>query len=145
MIGRSHPTRPITKLSKIGSGGVKDVFVGKLGTQRVAIEEFRGQLNTSGYQVRLSTFPESLMAPLLAVDIKLLGDFNHPNIVRFVRIPTTVFFYFPLMSCLQLGVSIPVNTKDTPITIISKLCSNGDLFDYLRGSPVPAVRRMVSR
>jgi len=29
--------------------------------------------------------------------------------------------------------------------IISELCSNGDLFDYLRGSPVPAVRRMVSR
>lgn len=28
--------------------------------------------------------------------------------------------------------------------IISELCSNGDLFDYLRASPVPAVRRMVS-
>ena len=28
--------------------------------------------------------------------------------------------------------------------IISELCSNGDLFDYLRASSVPAVRRMVS-
>jgi len=49
------------------------------------------------------------------------------------------------MSCAQLGVSIPVDTRETPVMIISELCSNGDLFDYLRGSPVPAVRRMVNR
>jgi len=42
-----------------------------------------------------------------------------------------------------MGVSIPINTRETPVMIISELCSNGDLFDYLRGSPVPAVRRMV--
>ena len=47
------------------------------------------------------------------------------------------------MGGAQMGVSIPVNTRETPVMIISELCSNGDLFDYLRGSPVPAVRRMV--
>ena len=49
------------------------------------------------------------------------------------------------MNYAQLGVSIPVNTRETPVMIISELCSNGDLFDYLRGSQIPAVRRMVSR
>jgi len=53
-------------------------------------------------------------------------------------------FCVSLMSCAQLGVSIPVNTRETPVMIISELCSNGDLFDYLRGSSVPAVRRMVN-
>jgi mitogen-activated protein kinase kinase kinase 13 len=51
--------------------------------------------------------------------------------------------YLSLLILFQLGVSIPENTRDTPVMIISELCSNGDLFDYLRGSSVPAVRRMV--
>lgn len=105
---REIPPDKITKLSKIGSGGFKDVFVGKLKTRRVAIAEFRGQLNSMDIK-----------------ELKLLGDFSHPNIVRF------------------LGVSIPIHTRESPVMIISELCSNGDLFDYLRGSSVPAVRRMA--
>ncbi|KAF9651529.1 hypothetical protein BDM02DRAFT_3267146 [Thelephora ganbajun] len=105
---REIPPDKITKLSKIGSGGFKDVFVGKLKARKVAIAEFRGQLSAMDIK-----------------ELKLLGDFSHPNIVRF------------------MGVSIPLNTRETPVMIISELCSNGDLFDYLRGSPVPAVRRMV--
>jgi hypothetical protein len=54
------------------------------------------------------------------------------------------FFFAPLINHSQLGVSIPVDTRETPVMIISELCSNGDLFDYLRGSHIPAVRRMVS-
>ena len=52
--------------------------------------------------------------------------------------------FFASLNRAQLGVSIPLNTRETPVMIISELCSNGDLFDYLRGSQVPAVRRMVS-
>lgn len=44
---REIPSNKITKLTKIGSGGFKDVFVGKLKGRRVAIAEFRGQLNSS--------------------------------------------------------------------------------------------------
>lgn len=46
---REIPPDKIVKLSKIGSGGFKDVFVGKLKTRKVAIAEFRGQLNASEY------------------------------------------------------------------------------------------------
>jgi len=59
---REIPPDKITKLSKIGSGGFKDVFVGKLKTRRVAIAEFRGQLNASECPVQSGPFPESLMA-----------------------------------------------------------------------------------
>jgi mitogen-activated protein kinase kinase kinase 13 len=44
---REIPPEKITKLEKIGSGGFKDVFIGKFKNRRVAIAEFRGQLNAS--------------------------------------------------------------------------------------------------
>lgn len=46
---REIPPEKINKLEKIGSGGFKDVFVGKLKSRRVAIAEFRGQLTASAY------------------------------------------------------------------------------------------------
>ncbi|THG99459.1 hypothetical protein EW026_g2886 [Hermanssonia centrifuga] len=58
-------------------------------------------------------------------ELKLLGDFDHPNIVRF------------------LGVSIPANTRETPVMIVSELCSNGDLFDYIRNVDPPTVYRAL--
>ena len=49
------------------------------------------------------------------------------------------------MLLLQLGVSIPTNPKDTPVMIVSELCSNGDLFDYIRNVDPPTLYRVVSR
>lgn len=46
---------------------------------------------------------------------------------------------------MQLGVSIPENTRDTPVMIVSELCSNGDLFDYIRNVNPPSLYRVVSR
>lgn len=43
----------------------------------------------------------------------------------------------------KLGVSIPENTKETPVMIISELCSNGDLFDYIRNVPAPRLSKVV--
>lgn len=74
----------LTKLEKIGSGGFKDVYVGKLkGRQKVAISEFREHLSESG--LNLSDF--SCASLIMSVDIrelKLLAEFSHPNIVKFV-------------------------------------------------------------
>lgn len=61
-------------------------------------------------------------------DIKELGllrDLRHENIVRFI------------------GVSIP-EQKDVPVTIVTELCSNGDLFDYIRNTPAPPLEKIVS-
>lgn len=44
---REIPPEKITKLEKIGSGGFKDVFVGKFNRRKVALAEFRGQLSAS--------------------------------------------------------------------------------------------------
>ncbi|EPQ57864.1 hypothetical protein GLOTRDRAFT_114462 [Gloeophyllum trabeum ATCC 11539] len=106
---REIPPEKLTKLEKIGSGGFKDVYVGKFKGRRVAIAEFRGQLSAMDIK-----------------ELKLLGDFNHPNIVKF------------------LGVSIPENTRETPVMIVSELCSNGDLFDYIRNVPPPSLYRVLS-
>jgi hypothetical protein len=47
------------------------------------------------------------------------------------------------MAFLQLGVSVPENTRETPVMIVSELCSNGDLFDYVRNVDPPSLYRVV--
>lgn len=44
---------------------------------------------------------------------------------------------------MQLGVSIPENTRETPVMIISELCANGDLFDYVRNVSAPSLHKVV--
>lgn len=44
---REIPPDKLTKLEKIGSGGFKDVFIGKFRGRKVAIAEFRDQLSAS--------------------------------------------------------------------------------------------------
>ncbi|KAL1742908.1 hypothetical protein HDZ31DRAFT_65511 [Schizophyllum fasciatum] len=105
---REIPPEKITKLEKIGSGGFKDVFIGKWGKRKVAISEFRGQLTEMDIK-----------------ELKLLGGFNHENIVRF------------------FGVSIPENSREIPVMIISELCTNGDLFDYIRNVDAPPLHRIL--
>ncbi|KAH6918311.1 TKL/TKL-ccin protein kinase [Coprinopsis sp. MPI-PUGE-AT-0042] len=105
---REIPPEKIQKLEKIGSGGFKDVFIGKFKGRRIAISEFRGTLSAMDIK-----------------ELKLLGGFDHPNIVRF------------------LGVSIPENTRDTPVMIVSELCSNGDLFDYVRNVNPPTLHKVL--
>lgn len=80
---REIPPDRLTKLEKIGSGGFKDVYIGKFRGRKVAISEFRDQLSPSKHVNRASRNT----AQILSVDIKelkLLAEFKHPNIVRFV-------------------------------------------------------------
>ena len=86
-----------------------------------------------------------MTSDIFSVDIKelkLLGEFAHPNIVRFVS-RSSSFDYF-VLNFAQLGVSVPENTKETPVMIVSELCSNGDLFDYIRNVPPPSLYKVVS-
>lgn len=77
-------------------------------------------------------------------ELKLLGGFDHPNIVRFVCFPTFIRGSRDSdMVHFQLGVSIPENTRETPVMIVSELCSNGDLFDYVRNVNPPSLHKVV--
>ncbi|KAG6331259.1 hypothetical protein ID866_7829 [Astraeus odoratus] len=106
---REIPPDKLTKLEKIGSGGFKDVYIGRFKGRRVAIAEFRDQLSSMDIK-----------------ELKLLGGFDHPNIVRF------------------LGVSLPENPREAPVMIVSELCANGDLFDYVRNVPAPSLYKVLN-
>ncbi|KAJ1043948.1 hypothetical protein NDA11_006688 [Ustilago hordei] len=101
-----HPSK-LEKLEKIGSGGFKDVYVGKYRisktrVNKVAIADIRDQLTEMDIK-----------------ELSLLRDLRHENIVRFI------------------GVSIPEDPRHVPCMIVSELCSNGDLFDYIRNIAAP--------
>jgi len=105
----------LEKLEKIGSGGFKDVYIGKYhiskkSTKRVAISDIRDQLSDMDIK-----------------ELTLLRDLKHENIVRFI------------------GVCIPPpDLRLVQCMIVSELCSNGDLFDYIRNVPAPADEEIVS-
>lgn len=98
----------LEKGDKIGSGGFKDVYVGKYQItpsqkRRVAISEIRDQLTEMDIK-----------------EIKLLRDLRHENIVRFI------------------GISIPQEPRNVPCMVVTELCSNGDLYDYIRNVEAPS-------
>ncbi|CEQ39807.1 SPOSA6832_01381 [Sporobolomyces salmonicolor] len=65
---------------------------------------------------------------LTDMDIKELGllrDLRHDNIVQFI------------------GVSIPKQPSSVPVMIVTELCANGDLFDYIRGVEAPRFRDIL--
>ena len=104
----------LEKLDKIGSGGFKDVYVGKYKvsksrSMKVAIADIRDQLTEMDIK-----------------ELSLLRDLKHENIVRFI------------------GVSIPDDPRIVPCMIVSELCSNGDLFDYIRNVSAPSDAEIVS-
>lgn len=62
-------------------------------------------------------------------ELKLLAEFSHPNIVRFVS---------PFLSSERIiayieqrGICIPEDSTHVPCMLVSELCENGDLFDYI--------------
>ncbi|GAA6013214.1 hypothetical protein JCM11491_005218 [Sporobolomyces phaffii] len=65
---------------------------------------------------------------LTDMDIKELGllrDLRHENIVQFI------------------GVSIPKQPSAVPVMIVTELCANGDLFDYIRGVEAPPFKEIL--
>lgn len=115
LVDKEIPFSKLEKMEKIGSGGFKDVYIGKYQiskktTKRVAIADIRDQLSEMDIK-----------------ELTLLRDLKHENIVRFI------------------GVCIPpLDMRLVPCMIVSELCSNGDLFDYIRNVPAPADEEIVS-
>ncbi|KDN53412.1 kinase-like protein [Tilletiaria anomala UBC 951] len=108
LVDKEIAASKLEKLEKIGSGGFKDVYVGKYKvskarSMKVAIADLRDQLTEMDIK-----------------ELSLLRDLKHENIVRFI------------------GVSIPDDPRNVPCMIVSELCSNGDLFDYIRNVPAPS-------
>ena len=108
LVDKEIPPSKLEKLEKIGSGGFKDVYVGKYHiskskVNKVAIADIRDQLTEMDIK-----------------ELSLLRDLRHENIVRFI------------------GVSIPEDPRSVPCMIVSELCSNGDLFDYIRNTSPPS-------
>jgi hypothetical protein len=115
LLDKEIPPHRLEKLEKIGSGGFKDVYVGKYfhqksRAQKVAIADIRDDLTEMDIK-----------------ELSLLRDLRHENIVRFI------------------GVSIPDAPRHVPCMIVSELCTNGDLFDYIRNVPAPSNDDIVSR
>ena len=74
-------------------------------------------------------------------ELKLLSELDHQNIVRFVRSfrARSVDSIYQLQF-KQIGVSIRDNTQ---LMLVSELCTNGDLFDYIRNIPTPSLHDIV--
>ena len=107
LVEHEIPPEKLEKLEKIGSGAFKDVYVGKYHLSR-----------TRTTKVAISDLRNQL-TDMDIKELKFLRDLRHENIVRFI------------------GVSVPPNPQSVPIMIVSELCSNGDLFDYIRNTPPP--------
>ncbi|KNF02071.1 TKL protein kinase [Puccinia striiformis f. sp. tritici PST-78] len=124
----------LTKLELIGSGGFKDVYRGIY--KRiipVAIAEIRGHLTEMDLK-----------------ELRILRDLRHLNIVRFIGVCVPIH---PLpSSSTELETSLdPTTTTGTkvekptsahrppPIMVVTEICTNGDLFDYLRKTSNPGL------
>ncbi|PVU90439.1 hypothetical protein BB559_004620 [Furculomyces boomerangus] len=95
---------------KIGSGGFKDCFEGKLMGETVAVAKFKG--------VGLS------YSDLCEIDneVNVLKQLYHENITKFIG-----------LSYIQ-----------EQLCIVSELCENGDLYDYMHGNPNKSFNQQVS-
>ncbi|KAI9607586.1 hypothetical protein KEM48_003592 [Puccinia striiformis f. sp. tritici PST-130] len=122
----------LTKLELIGSGGFKDVYRGIY--KRiipVAIAEIRGHLTEMDLK-----------------ELRILRDLRHLNIVRFIGVCVPIH---PLpSSSTELETSLDPTTstkvekptsahRPPPIMVVTEICTNGDLFDYLRKTSNPGL------
>ncbi|PLW56441.1 hypothetical protein PCANC_04857 [Puccinia coronata f. sp. avenae] len=133
----------LKKLEMIGSGGFKDVYRGIYKKVPVAIAEIRGHLTEMDLK-----------------ELRILRDLRHENIVRFigVSVPTDSSHS---TSSASAGAAATTTTTTTakagsigskkkmlavednkphhipPIMVVTEICTNGDLFDYLRKIPSP--------
>jgi hypothetical protein len=92
---REIPPEKLTKLEKIGSGGFKDVFIGKFKGRKVAIAEFRGHLTAS-------KSPFKLHATVLTLTIYTQSGHQGTETLRGVQPPQ----YCPFRACSLLPRSL---------------------------------------
>jgi serine/threonine protein kinase len=73
-----------------------------------------------GRKVAISEF-RSHLSEMDIRELKLLAEFSHPNIVRFK------------------GICIPEDSSQIQCMLVSELCENGDLFDYIVSRLMPVI------
>jgi hypothetical protein len=91
--------------AKLGSGGFGTVYKGEYQFHEVAIKypHYEGNL------------PQDIYDDLLA-EVRMMQDFNHPNVVRFY------------------GILVEDERNPEPKALVMELGSNGSLYQYLRNS-----------
>ncbi|RUS14507.1 hypothetical protein BC937DRAFT_93708 [Endogone sp. FLAS-F59071] len=137
---RTHPTPPLfmqqlsddQRVPDLGEFGdfsipftdlVKGQKIGSGGFKDVYVGTFNGQSVAIG-ELKISALTEFDIK-----ELEVLRQLSHENIVRFV------------------GVSInhdPITRDIQPVSIVTELCENGDLFDYIRKNDPPEVQEMLT-
>jgi len=107
LLDREIPPDRLEKLEQIGSGAFKVVYTGRYHVSRTQVTP-----------VAISDLRDEV-TEMDIKELKFLRDLCHENIVRFI------------------GISIPAQPSPVPCMIVSELCENGDLFDYIRNTPPP--------
>lgn len=107
LLDHEIPPDKLEKQERIGSGAFKDVYKGLYRVSRTQV-----------MPVAISELRNEL-TDMDIKELKFLRDLRHDNIVRFI------------------GVSVPSDARHIPCMIVSELCENGDLFDYVRQAPPP--------
>ncbi|SHO79115.1 Similar to S.cerevisiae protein KIC1 (Protein kinase of the PAK/Ste20 family, required for cell integrity) [Malassezia sympodialis ATCC 42132] len=107
LLDREIPADRLEKLEQIGSGAFKVVYMGRYHISRTKVTP-----------VAISDLRDEV-TEMDIKELKFLRDLCHENIVRFI------------------GISIPPRPSPVPCMIVSELCENGDLFDYIRNTPPP--------
>jgi hypothetical protein len=118
----------LTRLERIGSGGFKVrrgpplACTNSLTRAPPPQDVYKGKFRNRTIAIC------DIRGHLTDMDIKELGllrDLRHENIVHFI------------------GVSIPKQPSPIPVMIITELCANGDLFDYIRKTDPPPFTAML--
>lgn len=125
----------LKKFEKIGSGGFKDVYRGVYKKVPVAIAEIRGHLTEMDLK-----------------ELRILRDLRHENIVRFIGVSIPGESHSNSSSASTGDDSVgegeglgtkalaersSITSRHVPIRIVTEICTNGDLFDYIRKVPSP--------
>lgn len=98
----------LVRQERIGAGAFKDVYRGLYHVSRTRV-----------LPVAICDLRDEL-TEMDIKELKFLRDLRHENIVQFI------------------GIGIPTNLRlGPPCVIVSELCENGDLFDFIRNTPPP--------
>ncbi|GAA5810942.1 hypothetical protein MFLAVUS_004370 [Mucor flavus] len=115
------PRQDLTLGESIGSGGFKDCFKGAYKGETVAIGKLRltdfSELDLAEVKHEINVLKKKVI--LLNLNFRQL---RHENVIRFIG----------------------VCTHPSLLSIVTEICTNGDLFHYIKKSPRPSFTQQVN-